>query len=137
MPGRDVKTPVIGDEAARLIDAKIAELGDWRGEALSRARKIIRNADPDITETVKWRGVPVWERSGIICTGETYKDKVKLTFARGAALDDPGGLFNASLEGNARRAIDIFEGDQPNEAALAALIRAAIGLNEKKKPPSR
>ncbi|MCB1475705.1 MAG: DUF1801 domain-containing protein [Rhodobiaceae bacterium] len=137
MPKTKATKPLSGNDAARFIDAKIAELGDWRGEALSRARTIIMNTDPDITETVKWRGVPVWERSGIICTGETYKNKVKLTFAKGASVDDPKSLFNASLEGNARRAIDIFEDDQPDEEALAELIRAATGLNEKKKPSSR
>jgi hypothetical protein len=112
-----------------LIDARIAELGDWRGEMLARVRTIIRKADPEIVETWKWRGVSVWERDGIICTGETYKAVVKLTFAKGAALDDPKGLFNASLEGNVRRAIDIREGDKVDDKALTALVRAAIGLN--------
>jgi hypothetical protein len=121
--------------ASGLIDQKIGKLGGWRGETLARVREIIREADPEIVEAVKWRkpsnpsGVPVWERAGIICTGETYKDKVKLTFAKGAALDDPAGLFNSSLEGNARRAIDIFEGDRIDEKALVALIRAAVALN--------
>jgi hypothetical protein len=112
-----------------LIDRRIAELGDWRGETLAQVRKIIRQADPEIVETWKWRGVPVWERDGIICTGETYKAVVKLTFAKGAALDDPKGLFNSSLEGNVRRAIDIRDGDKVDEKALTALVRAAIALN--------
>lgn len=112
-----------------LIDGRIAELGDWRGEMLARVRRIIRKADPHIVETWKWRGVPVWERDGIICTGETYKAVVKLTFAKGAALDDPKGLFNSSLEGNMRRAIDIREGDKVDDKALTALVRAAIALN--------
>ena len=114
---------------AELIDARIAELGDWRGEMLARVRAIIHKADPEVVETWKWRGVPVWEHAGIICTGETYKTAVKLTFARGAALDDPSGLFNASLEGNVRRAIDIHEGDRIDEKALKALIREAVALN--------
>jgi hypothetical protein len=120
---------------SKLIDAKIEGLGDWRGETLARVRAIIREADPEVTEAVKWRkpsnpaGVPVWEHAGILCTGETYKDKVKLTFARGAALEDPSGLFNSSLEGNTRRAIDIREGDEIDEAALKALVRAAVALN--------
>jgi hypothetical protein len=124
------------------IDAKIAAWGDWRGEALARVRTLIKGACPDVVEEVKWRkpsnpmGVPVWERDGLICTGETYKDKVKLTFARGAALDDPSGLFNASLDGNVRRAIDIHDGDRIDERAFKALIRAAVALNvaKKKKP---
>ena len=121
---------------ARLIDARIKKLGDWRGKALARVRAFIKEADPDVIEEVKWRkpsnamlGVPVWEHAGIICTGETYKAVVKLTFAQGAALKDPSGLFNASLEGNTRRAIDIREGDTINEKALKALIRAAVALN--------
>jgi hypothetical protein len=121
---------------SHLIDARIAALGDWRGEVLGRVRKIIKQADPDVVEEVKWRkpsnamlGVPVWEHDGIICTGETYKTYVKLTFAKGAALEDPSGLFNSSLEGNVRRAIDIREGDRINEKALKALIRAAVALN--------
>jgi hypothetical protein len=114
---------------SQLIDARIAELGDWRGETLARVRRLIREADPEVVETWKWRGVPVWEHAGIICTGETYKAVVKLTFARGAALADPSRLFNASLEGNVRRAIDIHEGDTIDEAALKALIRAAAALN--------
>lgn len=115
--------------AAQLIDAKIKELGDWRGEALAWVRKLIKQADPDVVESWKWRGVPVWEHAGIICTGETYKSVVKLTFAKGAALEDPSGLFNSSLEGNTRRAIDIREGDKIDDRALKALIRAAATLN--------
>ena len=125
-----------GASPSRLIDARIKELSDWRGETLARVRKLIREADPDVVEEVKWRkpsnamlGVPVWEHAGIICTGETYKAVVKLTFANGAALKDPAGLFNSSLEGNVRRAIDIHEGDNINEKALQALIRAAVALN--------
>ena len=114
---------------SRLIDARIAALGDWRGETLARVRSLIREADPDVVEAWKWRGVPVWEHAGIICTGETYKAVVKLTFAKGAALEDPSGLFNASLDGNVRRAIDIREGDKIDEKALQALIRAAAALN--------
>lgn len=121
------------DTPSRLIDARIAELGDWRGKALARVRGIIRQADPEVVETWKWRGVPVWEHGGIICTGETYKAVVKLTFAKGAALDDPAHLFNASLEGNVRRAIDIHEADDINEPALKALVRAAVALNTSKK----
>jgi hypothetical protein len=116
-------------EASALIDARIEELGDWRGETLARVRALIKQADPEVVETWKWRGVPVWEHDGIICTGETYKAAVKLTFAKGAALDDPAGLFNASLEGNVRRAIDIHEGDEIDTEALQALIRAAVALN--------
>lgn len=118
-----------------LIDAQIAALGDWRGAVLGRVRKIIQAADPKIVEAVKWRkpsnplGVPVWEHGGIVCTGETYKDKVKLTFARGAALEDPAGLFNSSLDGNLRRAIDILEGDDIDVKALSELVRAAVALN--------
>jgi hypothetical protein len=118
-----------GDSPARLIDARIKELGDWRGETLARVRKLIKAADPDVVEEWKWRGVPVWSHAGIICTGETYKAVVKLTFARGAALEDPSGLFNSSLDGNTRRAIDIHEGDRIDEKALSALIRAAVELN--------
>ena len=124
-----------GDSPSRLIDARIKALGDWRGETLARVRKVIKQADPDVVEEVKWRkpsnpmGVPVWEHAGIICTGETYKDKVKLTFAKGAALKDPSGVFNASLDGNVRRAIDFYEGDKIDEKALKALIRAAVALN--------
>ena len=114
---------------SQLIDARIEELRDWRGETLARVRALIRQAEPDVVEEWKWRGVPVWERSGIICTGETYKSVVKLTFARGAALEDPSGLFNSSLEGNTRRAIDIHESDKIDEEALKALVRAAAALN--------
>ncbi|WP_186419785.1 DUF1801 domain-containing protein [Bosea sp. CS1GBMeth4] len=115
--------------ASAQIDARIAELTDWRGAALAKVRAIIRQTDPEVEETWKWRGVPVWEHAGIICTGEPYKGAVKLTFARGASLPDPTGLFNASLDGNMRRAIDIHEGEAIDEAALAALIRAAVALN--------
>jgi hypothetical protein len=118
-----------GDSPSRQIDARIKELGDWRGETLARIRSIIKQAAPDVVEEWKWRGVPVGEHDGIICTGETYKAVVKMTFARGASLDDPSGLFNSSLEGNVRRAIDIHEGDKINEKALKALIRAAAELN--------
>jgi hypothetical protein len=116
-----------------LIDRRIRELGDWRGETLSRVRGVILAAVPDVVEEWKWRGVPVWEHDGIICTGETYKNAVKLTFARGAALSDPSRLFNSSLEGNVRRAIDIHEGERIDEKALKALIRAAVALNVSKK----
>ena len=112
-----------------LIDARIEELGDWRGEMLSRLRALIKQADPDVTEEWKWRGVPVWYHDGMICTGETHKRVVKMTFAKGASLKDPSGLFNASLEGNVRRAIDFHEGDKVNKKALMALIRAAVALN--------
>lgn len=115
--------------ASERIDAKIRELNDWRGQTLARVRALVKQADPGVVEEVKWRGVPVWSHGGIICTGETYKNVVKMTFARGAALDDPSKLFNASLEGNTRRAIDLHEGDIINEAALKALIRAAVALN--------
>jgi hypothetical protein len=120
---------------SQQVDAKIAALGDWRGEALARFRKLIRDADPDVTEEVKWRkpsnpaGVPVWEHAGMICTGETYKDKVKLTFARGASLEDPSGLFNSSLTGGTRRAIDIHEDQVIDEEAFKALIREAVAVN--------
>ena len=120
-------------DASALIDARIAELGDWRGETLARIRAVIKAADPGVVETWKWRGVPVWEHDGIICTGETYKNVVKMTFAKGASLEDPSGLFNSSLEGNTRRAIDVHEGDEIDEAALKALIRAAIALNVAKR----
>jgi hypothetical protein len=118
-----------GASPSRLIDARIKELGDWRGEMLARVRSLISEADPDVTEEWKWRGVPVWEHSGIICTGETYRQVVKLTFAKGASLEDPSRLFNSSLDGNVRRAIDIHEGDEIDEKALKALIRAAVALN--------
>ena len=118
-----------GASPSRLIDARIKELGDWRGETLARIRALIKQAVPDVVEEWKWRGVPVWEHDGIICTGETYKAVVKMTFARGAALDDPTGLFNSSLEGNTRRAIDFHQGDKIDEKALKALIREAAALN--------
>jgi hypothetical protein len=118
-----------GDSPSRLIDARIKELGDWRGETLARVRALIKQADPEVVEEWKWRGVPVWSHAGIICTGETYKEVVKMTFAKGAALADPSGLFNSSLEGNTRRAIDFHEGDKIDEKALKALIRAAVALN--------
>jgi hypothetical protein len=129
---------MVADGDSGLIDAKIEALGDWRGATLRRIRILIKQADPDVIEEVKWRkpsnpsGVPVWSHGGIICTGETYKDKVKLTFAKGAALADPKGLFNSSLDGNARRAIDLFEGDEVDEAAFKALIRAAVEANLEK-----
>jgi hypothetical protein len=114
---------------SELIDARVAELGDWRGETLARVRRLIKQADPEVVEDWKWRGVPVWSHAGIICTGETYKNVVKMTFAKGASLEDPSGLFNSSLEGNTRRAIDIREGEKIDESALKALIRAAVALN--------
>jgi len=148
MAGKSKKKPATKKKAAnketakvatkapsKLIDARIKALGDWRGKTLSRVRALIKQADPEVIEDVKWRkpsspmGVPVWSHGGIICTGETYKDKVKLTFAKGAALEDPAGLFNASLEGNARRAIDLHEGDEIDERAFKALVRAAAALN--------
>jgi hypothetical protein len=119
-----------GVSPSRLIDARIKELGDWRGKTLAQIRSVIKQADPEVVEEWKWRGVPVWSHAGIICTGETYKSVVKMTFAKGASLEDPSGLFNSSLEGNTRRAIDIHEGDKINEKALKALIRAAVTLNE-------
>ena len=115
--------------ASERIDQRIAELGDWRGKTLSRMRKLIRKADPDVVEEWKWRGTPVWSHDGILCTGESYKSVVKLTFAKGASLEDPAGLFNASLDGNVRRAIDIREGEEIDAGAFAALIRAAVALN--------
>jgi hypothetical protein len=115
--------------ASELIDARIKELSDWRGETLARIRALIRQADPEVVEEWKWRGVPVWSHAGIICTGETYKSVVKMTFAQGASLEDPSGLFNSSLEGNTRRAIDVHEGEQLDETALQALIGAAVALN--------
>jgi len=120
------------ESASVLIDARIKELSDWRGETLAQVRAIIKQADPDVVEEWKWRGVPVWSHAGIICTGETYKTAVKMTFAKGAVLDDPAHLFNASLEGNTRRAIDVHEGDALDEKALKALIRAAVVLNTSK-----
>jgi hypothetical protein len=117
---------------SELIDAKIEELGDWRGEMLSRIRNLVKEADPEVVEEWKWRGVPVWSHDGLICTGETYKKVVKMTFAKGATLEDPGGLFNSSLEGNTRRAIDVHEGEEIDEEALKALVRAAVALNKAK-----
>jgi hypothetical protein len=117
---------------SQLIDARIKELGDWRGEVLSRIRAVVKDADPEVVEDWKWRGVPVWSHAGLICTGETYKSVVKMTFAKGAALDDPSGLFNSSLDGNTRRAIDFREGEKIDEQALKALVRAAVTLNESK-----
>jgi hypothetical protein len=118
-----------GDSPSQLIDARIEELGDWRGETLARIRALVKQADPEAVEEWKWRGVPVWYHTGMICTGETYKNAVKMTFAKGASLADPSGLFNSSLEGNTRRAIDFHEGDKIDEKALKALIRAAVALN--------
>jgi hypothetical protein len=122
-----------GKSPSRLIDARIAELGDWRGEMLGRLRALVKDADPEIVEEWKWRGVPVWSHGGIVCTGETYKSVVKMTFAKGASLKDPSGLFNSSLEGNTRRAIDFHEGDKIDAAALKALVRAAVALNTSKR----
>jgi len=124
--------PRSGKSPSQLIDARIKQLGDWRGEMLSRLRTLVKQAEPDVVEEWKWRGVPVWEHSGIICTGETYKNIVKMTFAKGAALKDPACLFNSSLEGNVRRAIDFHQGDKIDERALKALIRAAATLNKSK-----
>jgi hypothetical protein len=129
---RSVKQARSAASPSRLIDARIVELDDWRGATLARVRALIRQADPAVVETWKWRGVPVWEHDGIICTGETYKAVVKLTFAKGAALADPSGLFNASLDGNVRRAIDLREGDRIDEKAFKALVRAAVALNTSK-----
>jgi len=122
------------ESPARLIDARIEELDDWRGAMLSRIRALIKQADPEVVEEWKWRGVPVWSHDGIICTGETYKNVVKLTFMNGASLDDPSGLFNSSLEGNTRRAVDIHEGEAIKASAFKALIRAAVKLNSSKRP---
>jgi hypothetical protein len=132
-----MKKPAPAKPASALIDARIEELGDWRGKTLARVRKVMREADPEIVEEWKWMGTPVWSRAGNICTGETYKSVVKLTFFKGAALKDPSGLFNSSLDGNVRRAIDIHESDKLDEAALKALIRAAIALNLEVKPKPR
>jgi hypothetical protein len=129
-----MKTPVATESASALIDEKIKELGDWRGKTLAKVREIIHQADPEIVEEWKWMGTPVFSHSGIVCTGETYKKVVKMTFANGAALKDPSGLFNSSLDGNVRRAIDIHEGGKINEAALKDLIRAAVALNLEGKP---
>ncbi|HEV8441899.1 MAG TPA: DUF1801 domain-containing protein [Steroidobacteraceae bacterium] len=128
--------PGPGEAPSKLIDARIRELGDWRGEMLKRLRGLIKQADPDVVEEWKWMGVPVWEHDGILCTGESYKSVVKLTFAKGAALKDPAKLFNSSLEGNVRRAIDFREGDEVDEKAFKALIRAALELNQSKKKPA-
>ncbi|MBN9056861.1 MAG: hypothetical protein BGO06_19715 [Shinella sp. 65-6] len=125
------------DTPSRLIDGRIAELADWRGETLARLRALIKEAAPDVTEEWKWRGVPVWEHDGIVCTGETYKAVVKMTFARGASLEDPAGLFNSSLEGNTRRAIDLREGEAIREDALKALVRAAVALNRSSRAKKR
>jgi hypothetical protein len=135
-----MKKPVPAESATALIDAKIKELGDWRGKTLAKVREILHQADPEIVEEWKWMGTPVFSNGGIVCTGETYKNVVKMTFAKGAALQDPARLFNSSLEGNVRRAIDIHEGEKVNEAALKDLIRAAVALNLKgrsKAKPSR
>jgi hypothetical protein len=133
----DSKEEKGGDSPSRLIDARIKELSDWRGETLARVRALIKQADAEVVEEWKWRGVPVWEHAGIICTGETYKAVVKLTFAKGAALEDPSRLFTSSLEGNTRRAIDIHEGDKIDEKALKALIRAAVALNTSMRTTAR
>ena len=134
-----MKKPTSAESASALIDERIAELADWRGKTLAKVRKLIHQADPEIVEEWKWRGTPVWSHAGIVCTGETYKAAVKLTFAKGAALQDPKGLFNSSLDGNTRRAIDIHEGEKIDEAALKALINAAGALNlmGKSKPKSQ
>jgi hypothetical protein len=134
-----MRTPVSAKSASALIDAKIKKLGDWRGNTLAKLRQIIHRADPEIVEEWKWRGTPVWSHGGIVCTGETYKHVVKMTFAKGAVLQDPSGLFNSSVEGNVRRAIDIHQGEKIDEAALEDLIRSAVALNiqSKKKPKPR
>jgi hypothetical protein len=136
MPPREKAAPAPGTTTAaspsRLIDARIEELADWRGETLARIRALIRRADPGVVEEWKWRGVPVWSHAGILCTGETYRNVVKMTFAKGAKLDDPAGLFNSGLEGNSRRAIDFHEGDEIDEKALTALVRAAVALNTRR-----
>jgi hypothetical protein len=130
---KTTSTATKSESPSKLIDARIKELGDWRGKALSHVRTLIKQADPDVVEEWKWRGVPVWEDHGILCTGETYKAVVKLTFAKGAALDDPSKLFNSSLDGNTRRAIDIHEDDELDKDAFKKLIRAAVALNKSKK----
>ena len=127
-----MKRPVPLESASALIDERIKELGDWRGKTLAKVREIVHEADPEIVEEWKWRGVPVWSHAGMICTGETYKNAVKMTFAKGASLEDPSGLFNSSLEGNMRRAIDIREGEKINERALKNLVLAAVDLNQHK-----
>ena len=129
---KKVSAPTKAESPAKLIDGRIRELGDWRGKALAHVRALIKQADSEVIETWKWRGVPVWEHDGIICTGESYKAVVKLTFAKGAALDDPSKLFNSSLDGNVRRAIDIHEDDELDEAAFKKLVRAAVALNKSK-----
>jgi hypothetical protein len=126
-----------GETPSQLIDARIGELGDWRGETLARIRSLIKQADPEVVEEWKWRGVPVWSHAGIICTGETYKNVVKMTFAKGAALADPSGLFNSSLEGNTRRAIDLHQGDEIDGEALKALVRGAVALNTSARAAAR
>jgi hypothetical protein len=140
-PKLHMKGPVAVASASALIDARIKDLGDWRGKTLAKVRQIMHEADPEIVEEWKWRGVPVWSHDGIVCTGEVYKNYVKMTFAKGASLQDPSGLFNASLEGNARRAIDIHEGDKVDETVMKDLIRAAVALNlegkNKPKPSKR
>ncbi len=125
------------ESPSQLIDARIEELGDWRGETLSRLRALIKEADPETVEEWKWRGVPVWYHDGMLCTGESYKDHVKVTFAKGAKLEDPSGLFNSGLEGNARRACDFFEGDTIDEEAFKAMVRAAVSLNESGRAPKK
>jgi hypothetical protein len=125
----DVDEGAAAESPSELIDARISELGDWRGELLARVRELVKQADPEVAEEWKWRGVPVWTHAGMICTGETYKSVVKLTFAKGASLEDPSGLFNSSLDGNTRRAIDFHEDDEVDEQALKALVRAAVELN--------
>ena len=132
-----MKKPVPAESASAFIDAKINQLADWRGKTLAKVRDLIHQADPEIVEESKWMGTPVWSHGGIVCTGETYKSVVKMTFAKGAALPDPSGLFNSSLDGNVRRAIDIHEGEKINEAALKNLIRAAVALNLKSKNKTR
>ena len=132
-----MKKPVPAESASRFIDQKIKDLGDWRGQTLAKVREIIHEADPEIVEEWKWMGTPVWSHAGIVCTGETYKSVVKMTFARGAALSDPSRLFNSSLEGNVRRAIDLREGEKIKEAALKKLIRAAVALNLEAKDGAR
>jgi len=132
-----MKRPAAGGSASSLIDERIRELGDWRGSMLAKVRDIVHQADPEIVEEWKWRGTPVWSHGGIVCTGETYKKVVKMTFAKGAALKDPSRLFNSSLEGNLRRAIDIHEGEKVDEAALQDLIRTAVALNRKSKGRSK
>jgi hypothetical protein len=134
-----MKKLVAAESASALIDQKIEEMGDWRGKTFAKVREIVHRADPEIVEELKWRGTPVWSHGGIVCTGETYKSVVKMTFAKGAALKDPTGLFNSSLEGNVRRAIDVHEGEKINEAALKDLVRAAVALNleSKSKPKNK